>query len=556
MARYRCAADFLFFGFNYMGLFNLLKELFTSDSPTMGELNKIATQQPINEIKSIEKKETEREKKLSRDLLTDLTEIEVTNEYRLIKQLIENQYPFIFVNGKAGSGKSTLIRYIRSSFKEKNIVVVAPTGVAALNVSGSTIHSFFHFPPRIIDDRDIQKVKDRRLYSKLNIIIIDEVSMVRVDVVDAIDKFMRLNGPRQGLPFGGVQIIFIGDLFQLPPVVNSEEEEVLNKLQYSSPYFFSAKSLEHYKVIPVELNKIFRQKDARFMEILNDIRVASNLETRLPVVNERLNAIKNEKEIVITLTSKNVNADNINKLELNKLNGEIKLFHGKTTGTFAIEKERLPSPLELALKVGAQVMFTKNDKLRQWVNGTIGKVMSFNNDTIQVMIHKDQVDHVVDVNYATWESYAYRYDQNEDKIVPYITGSYTQIPLMLAWAVTIHKSQGKTLGKIKLDVGDGAFASGQVYVALSRIRTLSDLSLSRTIKKSDVKSDQRIKRFFENLQPVQNRISQLANDPNSGDLSISDQQCPYCWNKLREVNGKNGKFTGCSGYPKCTYTRN
>jgi len=432
-----------------MGFLDSLKELFSSNSVNIGELNKA----------SIPSTSTNYAIKYYEDNIDD---IEVTSEYILVKNLIENNFPIVFVSGKAGTGKSTLIRYLRNSI-ERNVVVVAPTGVAALNVKGSTIHSFFHLPPRIILEEDIRKVKYDRLYKNLDVLIIDEISMVRVDIIDAIDKFLRLNGAKKNLPFGGVTLLMIGDLFQLPPVVNRREKEILDSFNYDSPYFFSSKSLEFCKLVPVELSKVFRQKDSEYTDILNKIRVAEHVDKVLPIINSRYNK-RIEGLHIVTLTSTNADAEKINTTELSKLFAESKEFIGQATGKFAIQEERLPSPSKLILKVGAQVMFTKNGS--NWINGTVGKIISFNENSIQVQLLVDSYEKSVDVHKAKWESYTYKFDNFKNKISAVVTGTYEQFPLMLAWAVTIHKSQGKTLEKIKIDLGNGAFTTGRYMLLL------------------------------------------------------------------------------------------
>ncbi len=422
--------------------------------------------------------------------------IEVTDEYRRVEKLLNDGCPLVFVTGKAGTGKTTLIHYLRKKLN-KNVVVVAPTGVAALNVKGSTIHSFFRLPPRIINDDDIKEVRKRVVYEKIGLLIIDEVSMVRADLIDAIDKFLRLNGPQAGEPFGGIQVLFVGDLFQLPPVVKRQEEEILAARQYESPFFFSAKALQDREFSPVELTKIYRQTDAEFAEMLNRIRVAEGLGPVVARVNRQCAGRSDEHPFLITLTCKNAAADEINQLKLQELPGEVKAFLGEVSGKFAVQEEKLPSPLNLQLKPGAQVMFTKNDELKRWVNGTLGKVAGFEKDAIRVELISGEKGIVHDVQRVGWESLRYEYDPVKDKIKSAVIGTYTQFPLMLAWAVTIHKSQGKTLEKVRIDLDDGAFAPGQVYVALSRCRSLQDISLARPINPAEIKCDPRIKRFYE-----------------------------------------------------------
>lgn len=523
-----------------MSVIKAIKEIFSNKSVSVGDLNKAAISGKhvtgkVNYFDSI-------------------ADIEITNEYRFVKHLIEAGFPIIFVSGKAGTGKSTLIRYLRGTIN-KNIVVVAPTGVAALNVKGSTIHSFFRFPPRIVMDSDIKEIKDRRVYTNLDLLIIDEISMVRTDALDGIDKFLRLNGKNPNLPFGGVQVIFIGDLFQLSPILKKREEELFYGLGYNSVYFFSAQSLEYVKMIPVELEKVYRQKDIDFTNVLNKIRVAKDLKNVLPIVNSRLkHQFLDKEKFMITLTTINDIADRINNTNLAQIKEESKTFIGEATGKFSLDGERLPSPLKLTLKKGAQIMFTKNGD--RWVNGTVGEVVSFNDKTIQVqLMAEDTVITVVEVGIAKWETYGYEYDPKDNKIKPYVTGEYRQYPLMLAWAITIHKSQGKTLGKIVIDFGKGAFATGQVYVALSRTRRLSDIYLIREIKESDVKCDERIKRFYFAISELQNKFLRFITNPDEERLSLPKDKCPYCWSDLVSSNDMNVNFLSCSN-PRCTYTRN
>jgi ATP-dependent DNA helicase PIF1 len=424
--------------------------------------------------------------------------IEVSPEYEEVLRLIGSEIPVVFVSGKAGTGKSTLIHYIRESLKI-NLAVLAPTGIAALNIKGATIHSFFRLPPRIVDDSEIKKVKDRRLYTKLDLIIIDEISMVRADVMDAIDRFLRLNGPNESKPFGGIQMLLVGDMFQLPPVVTQSEEAVLFGRRYSSPFFFSAKALAECEFKPVQLTRIYRQKDPEFTEILNRVREAKDLDVVIPKLNAACYRPQDPPQHVVTLTCTNVGADRINLKNLDRLTTETRTFRGVITDKFMVEEGKLPSPMDLSLRIGSQVMFTKNDEAKRWMNGTIGRVAAFLPDSVQVELVTDYPGAMHEVQRVTWESYAYRYNFEQDRVETRKVGSYTQFPLMLAWAVTIHKSQGKTLERVQVDLGDGAFATGQVYVALSRCRSLADLTLARPVTADEVRCDERIRRFFDML---------------------------------------------------------
>lgn len=417
----------------------------------------------------------------------------ITDEYRAVRALLEAGCPVVFVTGNAGTGKSTLIRYLRSVLDRK-LVVVAPTGVAALNAGGVTIHSFFHFPPKIHEEEDIKLVYDRKLYQKLELLIIDEVSMVRSDLMDSVDKFLRKNRSNN-TPFGGVHLLLIGDLFQLPPIVPKQEWDVLKAKGYASPYFFSSFSLQKTSLVPLELTSVYRQEDRSFIDLLNRIRTGDDLDFVTAEVNRRCSQ-QNDPRTDITLTCTNNRADQINREELQRLTSREYSFKGRIEGQFSLEHDKLPSPFDLRLKACARVMFTKNDEQRRWVNGSIGIVREIDKGRIRVELVSDSRGMVCDVLPAIWETFKYSYDPEEDRIVARKVGQYTQYPLMLAWAVTIHKSQGKTLDNVLVDLGSGAFASGQVYVALSRCRSIEGIRLARPIRKTDVKCDPMIKRFF------------------------------------------------------------
>jgi ATP-dependent DNA helicase PIF1 len=473
-----------------MNIVQKIKDILGIQSVNIGELNKRAT---VNiDIK----------KRISHPFPID--NIEVTDEYKKVQKLIEEGVPLIFLTGNAGTGKSTLIRFLRNALK-KHLVVVAPTGVAALNVDGVTIHSFFRLPPRIHNDDDIQLVDDRKLYKKLELIILDEVSMARCDLLDSMDKFLRKNREND-IPFGGVQMLLVGDLFQLPPVVKPNERSVLIAKGYTSRYFFSSFCLQRSLLTHLELTSIYRQKDVQFVTLLNNIRIGENIESTIAEIND--NCV-NQEEIIpdITLTCTNDRADAINHRELTQIQSNEYSFFGKIEGRFNIEEDRLPAPINLKLKVGAHVMFTKNDEQKRWVNGTLGIIQQIYDDSISVKIITDQQNSAVDVRKASWETYKYVYDEYSDSIVIETVGKYIQYPLMLAWAVTIHKSQGKTLEKVLIDLGNGAFDSGQLYVAMSRCRSIEGIRLVRPIRMTDVKCDPIIKRFFYHLNEMKNDIN-------------------------------------------------
>ncbi|MBN1628655.1 MAG: AAA family ATPase [Thermoleophilia bacterium] len=412
--------------------------------------------------------------------------------YVRVRESLAAGAPLVFVSGNAGTGKTTLIRYLRESL-DLRCVVLAPTGVAALNAGGVTVHSFFRFPPRIQDPRDVRVPADCRLYQSVELLIIDEVSMLRADLLDCIDVFLRqCNSSFR--PFGGVQLLFLGDLFQLPPVVSRAEGQVLAHRGYATPYFFSASVLDDVHLLHVELDENFRQSDAHFVSLLNRLRVGEDLEAVVEELNSRCLGESSGHEITLACT--NQVADGLNAAAMAALDCEEVLFVGATDGKFKVDGDRLPSPLELRLKVGARVMFTKNDESGRWVNGTLGVVTWLSGDRVEVQLTDGSVR---EVERVTWQTVEYRVDQAGDRIVAHEVGHFAQYPLMLAWAVTIHKSQGKTLGNILVDFGWGAFAPGQAYVALSRCRSLENLRLARPLRVSDVRCDARVRHFYTTL---------------------------------------------------------
>lgn len=472
-----------------MSLLDKLKGLVGAKSVSLDHAREAAIRAPLQSQQAKVKAQSEEPEQ----------EIEITKDYKAVINAIDNKAQFIFVSGSAGTGKTTLIKYLMKKFSG-SVAVVAPTGVAALQVGGVTIHSFFKLPPRIVfPETDVKKLADRKLYRSIKLLIIDEISMVRVDMVDAIDQFLKLNGPSEGATFGGVQVLFVGDLFQLPPVVTSEDMQVLRSQNYKSAYFFAAKALYEKQLVIVELQKVFRQKEASFSKLLSHLRLSDDLENVLDEFNN--NCYNKDQPLnldAITLTTTNKKADLINATELASLTGPLFMFNGVLEGKFNVDERNLPSPMNLALKVGSRVMFTANSPPpRRWVNGTIGTVKEIVYGSVRVEIQNERGVIVVDVLQFEWKSYAYELNKETQKIEPVVIGTYKQLPLMLAWAVTIHKSQGKTISKINVDLSHGAFASGQTYVALSRCPTLDGISLTRPIRLSDVHCDAEIIRFYE-----------------------------------------------------------
>ncbi|MGB9764455.1 MAG: AAA family ATPase [Candidatus Saccharicenans sp.] len=429
--------------------------------------------------------------------------LEITPEFRKALDLLENTQNSVFITGRAGTGKSTLLDYFRSHTKKK-VVVLAPTGVAALNVQGQTIHSFFGFRPDITLDK-VKKLHPlkQKLIKSLEAIIVDEISMVRADLLDCVDKVLRLNSDYPDVPFGGRQMIFIGDLYQLPPVVLKSESQVFSR-HYDSPYFFSARVFkdENFNLDFIELEKVFRQKDTSFLELLNAIRNRSVTEEQLAQLNARCQPdFVPEKDVFyVTLTSTNEAADKINEEHLNKLKGKVHRYEGLVEGGF--DRGSLPTAELLSLKEGAQVMLLNNDPYGRWVNGSIGRVEEIYQvpEKADIIMVRLQNDCLVGVEPHQWELFHFEFNPKKNKIQSKVVGTFTQYPLRLSWAVTIHKSQGKTFDRLIVDIGRGTFAHGQVYVALSRGTNFDGLVLKRPIKKSHILMDYRVVRFLTQFQ--------------------------------------------------------
>lgn len=421
----------------------------------------------------------------------------------LIRLIAYTNQP-VFLTGKAGTGKSYLLQRITETTNKK-YVVLASTGVAALNVGGQTIHSFLRIEPRpyLPNDRGITTLGEEKveLLKKLDLIIIDEVSMVRCDLLQAVDLTLRKN-LRSNKPFAGKQLLLIGDLFQLPPVVNSRNGEEVDIIEhnYSTKYFFSAHCFQNgYNIQVIELQKIYRQSDPKFIGVLNAVRNNTVQTYHLATINERYNpAYKPSKETFeITLTTTNDLADNTNTDHLSALLGAEKLYIATATGEFAKERDndtKLPAPKFLKLKPQAQVMFIKNDTEKRWVNGSLGKIIALEGDRLKVRLDTNGGEHYILP--ATWEKVEFKWNKETEEIEKIVTGTYQQFPIKLAWAVTIHKSQGQTFENIIVDLGTGAFAPGQTYVALSRCKTLEGIKLRRTITLGDIKYDPSIAAYL------------------------------------------------------------
>ncbi len=426
--------------------------------------------------------------------MIDKAPLELNEGFRYALDVLEKTRQSLFLTGKAGTGKSTLLQLFRGTTRKKT-VVLAPTGIAALNVQGQTIHSFFGFPPRLIQAKDVSKNFTKKWFNRIEVMVIDEISMVRADLLDAIDRSLRLNRDSP-LPFGGVQMVFIGDLFQLPPVIANEDERRVLESIYETPYFFSAHALRDFDYEKMELRRVYRQEERHFLRLLEAVRHNTADWEDLEDLNQRYLPDFEPPQPFITLATRNVKVDRINSLELVKLDGMEEAFLAKIQGEF--DPKQYPTDLELKLKIGAQVMFIKNDVDGNYVNGTIGKVTSFDEDCIKVFTDERGTPKTIQVVPAKWEIIRYRPGkENPDEIEAEVVGMFEQYPLRLAWAVTIHKSQGKTFDKVIIDMDAGAFEFGQTYVALSRCRTLDGIVLKKQLKPSDILTDERVVDYFE-----------------------------------------------------------
>ena len=461
--------------------------------------------------------------------------IDVANEeFKRALQIINFTRRSLFLTGKAGTGKSTFLRYVCQHTKKKYIVL-APTGIAAINAGGVTLHSFFKIPfhPLIPTDTrfSYRNIKDtlkyngekRKLIREIELVVIDEISMVRADIIDFIDKVLRIYTRNMREPFGGKQLLLVGDVYQLEPVVKEEDRQFLHPF-YRSLYFFDAQVFQTFQLVSIELKKVYRQSDPTFIGILDHIRNNKVPDSDLRLLNSRVaeGVYSGNGALSITLSTRRDTVDYINQQQLDKLPGDTFVFHGDINGEFP--ESNLPTPMQLDLKLGSQVIFIKNDQDKRWVNGTLGIIEDIDVESGLVYVVTDE-GRELEVERACWSNVRYTFNEQEQKIEEEEIGSYVQFPLRLAWAITVHKSQGLTFKKVNIDFTGGVFAGGQTYVALSRCTSLEGIKLKEPIRRSDVFVRSEVVAFSKNYN--NSLIIDKALSESKADREYYDAVCAF-----------------------------
>ena len=459
------------------------------------------------------------------------SQIDLENEeMQKALQIIQFTRRSLFLTGKAGTGKSTFMRHIAATIKKKHIIL-APTGIAAINAGGSTLHSFFKLPfhPLLPTDKrySARNIRDTLKYNgektkllrEVELIIIDEISMVRADIIDFIDKVLRIYNRNMREPFGGKQLLLVGDIYQLEPVIKEDERQLLCPF-YPSCFFFDAHVFREMQLIAVELKKVYRQRDAQFISLLDHIRTSQVSDTDLRLLTARVNAEIGTEEgrLSITLSGRRDTVDYINEKQLNTLPDQPTIFYGHIEGEFP--ESSLPTPIELEVKTGAQVLFIKNDKERRWVNGTLGTIIGFGDEEDGIIYVRTEDGRDFDVEREIWSNVRYTFNEKEQKIEEEEIGSYQQFPLRLAWAITVHKSQGLTFNNVKIDFTGGVFAGGQTYVALSRCTSLQGISLQEPIRRENIFVRTEVTNFarnYNNLNIINSALQESKADKQYAD---------------------------------------